>query len=78
MELVNLEVLLGSFRLFLPRSKADVLYDSGCNEDNRRSYNVAVSVFDDVIGDLDVSSEVRKAGCVGGLNFGIGSKIEIF
>jgi len=75
-ELIDLAVLLRRFRFFLAWSKADVLPGSRCNEPGR-NYDVAASVFDDVVSAFRGSPESGKPGFPTGVDLGIGSKIQV-
>lgn len=75
-ELIYLDVLLRRFRFLLAWSEADVLAGSGCNKTGR-NYDVAASVFDDVVSAFGGWSEAGKPGFPAGVYLGIGSKIQV-
>lgn len=77
MELIDLEIVFGSLRLFVVRLEAVVFPGRGRHETGPTNSYMTGSVFDDVIGVISWASKTGKVGVLGGADLEIVRKIQI-
>lgn len=77
MELIDLEIIFPRLYFFLTQLQAEVVPGTGDEKTGFRSYDVAGSVFDDVISKMSGSSEAGKIGPLAGVDLEIVRKIQI-
>ncbi len=77
MELIDLKIFFRRLGFFVVPLKAAVPLGRGRHKTRLRSYEVAGSVFDDVINGISGSSEAGKVGSLCCVDLGIVRKIQI-